>query len=496
MSLSNRNIEYLTSLVHELRKLPKETEWLEFKLNNAEPEKIGEYISALSNSAAFCGKIHGYLIWGVENKTHEIHGTSFDPQHSKKGNEELENWLLRSLSPKINFQFFRFDVDGKAVVLLEIGQAYKHPVQFKDQEFIRIGSYQKKLKEFPEKERELWRIFDQTPFESQIAVSNIAADEVLRLLDYPAYFDLLSLPLPEGHANILQSLEADDLIHRAETGNWDITNLGAILFAKKLNEFRTIRRKAIRLVVYKGIGREKTLREQEGNKGYAPGFEGLIESVNNLLPVNEVIGKALRKSVPMYPEIAIRELVANALIHQDFSITGAGPMLEIFDDRMEITNPGTPLVNVDRFLDSPPRSRNEALASLMRRIGVCEERGSGVDKVVREVEKFQLPAPAFEKVEGSTRAVLFTYRPLKDMDKNDRVRSCYLHACLQYVNRKFMTNSSIRERFDIDVKNRTIASRLIRQAQTAGVIVPYDPNSAPKHMKYVPFWVSNEKTKE
>ena len=91
---------------------------------------------------------------------------------------------------------------------------------------------------------------------------------------------------------------------------------------------------------------------------------------------------ARKLAVPVYPELAIRELVANALIHQDLSITGSGPMVEIFDDRIEITNPGVPLVETSRMLDSPPRSRNEGLASLMRRMGSCEERGSGVDKVV------------------------------------------------------------------------------------------------------------------
>ena len=101
--------------------------------------------------------------------------------------------------------------------------------------------------------------------------------------------------------------------------------------------------------------------------------------------------------------VAVRELVANALIHQDFSITGAGPMVEIFEGRIEVTNPGEPLVATDRFLDSPPKSRNESLASLMRRFRICEERGSGIDKVVSQIELYQLPPPLFEVPPGSTR---------------------------------------------------------------------------------------------
>ena len=143
-----------------------------------------------------------------------------------------------------------------------------------------------------------------------------------------------------------------------------------------------------------------------------------------LVPANEEIEKALRKSVPMYPALAVRELVANALIHQDFFATGTGPTVEIFDDRMEITSPGTPLVDVERFLDNPPRSRNETMAALMRRMGICEERGSGIDKVVFEVEYYQLPAPLFEVTGESTRAVLFAHRSLTKMDREDRVRAC------------------------------------------------------------------------
>ena len=60
-----KNSEYNLSLLQELCKLPNETEWLEFKCNNDNPECIGEYISALSNSAALIGKANAYIIWGV-----------------------------------------------------------------------------------------------------------------------------------------------------------------------------------------------------------------------------------------------------------------------------------------------------------------------------------------------------------------------------------------------------------------------------------------------
>jgi ATP-dependent DNA helicase RecG len=316
----------------------------------------------------------------------------------------------------------------------------------------------------------------------------VSSEQITQLLDYPAYFDLMNRPLPEHRSSILQALADDDLIHRSDAGSWDITNLGAILFAKHLDQFPSLRRKAIRVIQYQGNSRIATIREQTGGKGYANGFEGLMTYINGLLPSKEMIEQALRKTIPMYPELAVRELVANALIHQDFTVTGTGPMVEIFEDRMEITNPGSPLVDTDRFLDSPPKSRNEALAALMRRMGICEERGSGVDKVVDQTEINHLPAPMFEVRGDSTRSILFAPRPLSEMSKQDRIRACTFHAVLRYVNRDYMTNASLRERFGIPPSNRSTASRFIKEALEARAIKPYDETAARKLMRYIPFW--------
>lgn len=483
-----RSVTYLQGLVHELCRLPRETEWVELKENNDEPQAMGEYISALANAAALAGKTRGYLLWGVCDEDHAIVGTTFDPKSARKGNEELESWLLRLLSPRIDFRFCEVEVNGQRVVLLEIDAAARHPVAFSGIEYVRVGTNKKKLKEFPEKERMLWRIFDRVPFEKGVAVERLSDDEVLSRLDYPAYFDLLQTPLPDGRSAILDALQSERFVSRDDSNGFAITNLGAILFARRLDEFPTLRRKAVRVVQYPGKGRTDTLREQEGAKGYANGFEGLIAYINGLLPTNEVVGHALRREVPMFPPLAVRELVANALIHQDFSATGAGPMIELFEDRVEITNPGEPLVAAERFLDSPPTSRNEALASLMRRLGICEERGSGIDKVVAQVELYQLPAPLFEVPPNFTRVVLFAHRPLAEMDKDDRVRACYLHACLKYVQRDFLTNGSLRERFGVEERNKAAVSRYIREAVEAGIISAYDENAAKKMMKYVPRW--------
>lgn len=483
-----RSEEYIKSLVKELLKLPNETEWIEFKHNNKDPQMIGEYISALSNVAALNGKANAYMLWGVDDTTHEILGTDFTPSQAKKGGEALENWLLRLTEPKIDYKFYELAINEKDIVLLEIAPAHRHPVTFSGTEYIRLGSHKKKLKDLAEKERELWRVFDKVPFEKQIAVDNISAGEVLEYLEFTKYFELLKLPLPENRDGIVEALIADDMINKLDNGKFAITNLGAILFAKDLNQFTHLKRKAVRVIQYKDNSKIKTLKEIEGKRGYAIGFEGLIEYINNIIPSNEVIKQAFRETTPMYPELSIRELVANAIIHQDFSQTGNSVMIEIYANRLEVTNPGEPLVDTDRFLDTPPKSRNEILASFMRRINICEERGSGVDKIVFETEFYQLPAPIFEATNGYTRSILFAHKELKDMHKGDKIRACYLHCCLRYIQNDYMTNTSLRERFDIDVKNRSMVSKIINETLEAGKILIYDDSVGSKARTYIPSW--------
>lgn len=485
----------LSALLVELLSLPKETEWVEWKHNNDHPEMIAERISALANSAALHGRDFGYMVWGVEDGSKKVVGTTFRPRQSKKGNEELENWLMRSQQPQVNFQIHEWSHQGVPIVLFQIPSASQTPVRFGSEEYIRIGSLTKKLREYAEKERELWAIFARKPFETGIARPDVDGPEVLTLLDFDRCFKLLQIPLPSDQQGILNKLSDEALIVPKPGHRFDITNLGAILFATDLNRFQRLGRKALRIIKYKGDGRTSTEREWRdapSQRGYAVAFEAAVAFVNSQLPQNEPIGQAFREEVRVYPEKAIRELVANCLIHQEFSVTGAGPMVEIFDSRLEITNPGEPLVDTLRFIDTPPKSRNETLAAMMRRMKICEEAGTGIDKVVAAIEAFQLPAPDFTAITatqpGFTKATLYAPRKLNEMDLKERIRACYQHACLCLVSGSRMTNATLRERLGVEPQNYAIVSRIIRDTISANLVKAYDPNTSKRFMQYVPFW--------
>lgn len=481
------------ALVDELLTLPAETSWVEFKENNTDAEMIGKRISALANSARLADKPFAYMLWGIRDTDHMAIGTHFEPSTQKQSNQPLELWLSQRLQPAVAFNFTVLDYRGVRLVLLEVPAANNSPVEFERQAYIRIGSATPRLSDYPERLKALWAKLQPYTWENGLAAQFLNGDEVLARLDYTVYFELTGQPLPDNRAGIFEKLRADHLIQEDLGGRWNITNLGAILFAKRLADFSpSLARKAVRFVAYDGLSRaDKVTHRQDGQKGYATGFTGLIDYIDGLMPRNEFIGKAFREERPLYPAIAIRELVANALIHQDMTITGAGPLVEMFTDRIEITNPGQPLVQPERFLDFPPRSRNEALAALMRRMRLCEEQGTGIDKVLVAVELHQLPPPDFRKEGDAVRVVLYAPRRFAEMTPQERVRACYQHAALKYLSGQKMTNATLRERFGIESQNAAQASAVIRQTLQAELIRVGDP-AAPRS-GYIPYWASAEK---
>ncbi|HVA97674.1 MAG TPA: ATP-binding protein [Bacteroidia bacterium] len=477
----------LNKIIERLLKLPKECEWAEFKLNFKSEEEIGKYISALSNGACLQNEHFGYLVFGINDTTLLIEGTTFKPSLHKIGNEELENWLLQRVSPRVEVQIFETIYHEKKLAIFQIQAASGQPTCFSHHDYIRVGSITRSLKDFPEKERKIWANKPKEIFENGIALEVESASDVIKLLDTQCYFDLLKTPYPSNRDAVIEKFTSEKFIKHNHNG-YAITNLGALLFAKNLDEFETLTYKAPRVIQYEGKNKLKTNKDEDWKQGYALGFDRLIKHINALLPSNEVIGVALRETKLMYPEIAVRELVANALVHQDFYEKGSSPLVEIYSDRIEITNPGIPLISPNRFIDEY-QSRNELLSSVMRRLGICEKKGSGIDKVVFNIELYQLPAYDIRIKEKHTVAVLFAYKALNDMDKNERIRACYQHCCLRYVMNEKMSNQSLRERFKIDEKNYSTASRIIRETLDAELIKEDNPeNKSNRLIKYVPIW--------
>ncbi|WP_201501724.1 ATP-binding protein [Psychrobacter cibarius] len=455
--------------------LPKETQIIEFKeaKNQFDSTKLYKYCVAIANEGG------GHLVLGITDKLpRTICGTS-----AFQDANEVVGKIFSVLGFRVDLNEVTHP-DGRIIVFVIPSRPQGTAYQYQGGYWMRSGEQLVAMSE-----DRLRTIFNegQPIWLEETAYLNASAQEVVNSLDTQNYFELLNLPYPTNQAGVINRLISDSLIKRTAQG-YDISNMAAILLAKSLKRFDTVKRKAIRVILYSGESKLQTISDLTGDKGYAVGFSGLVDYVMSQLPQNEIIENALRKETKLLPKVVLRELLANALIHQDFQISGTSPFVEIYNNRVEITNPGLPLVPVDRFIDSY-QSRNESLADLMRRFGICEEKSSGIDRVVETAEFMQLPAPEFLTGHIRTTAIIYGPKAYKDMEGSDRVRACYQHCALQYVLRKQMTNQSLRERFGISSASSNSVSQTINNCVEQNLI-KLDPNApeSKRYARYIPSW--------
>lgn len=459
---------------------PAETEQLEFKeaKNQFDKTKLLRYCVALANEKG------GYLVLGITDKLPRVVvGTQVFPSQSSLN--EIKAFIVEKLRFRVEVTELQH-TKGRVLIFEVPTRPVGQALTFEGAYLMRAG--EDLVSMTPDM---LKRIFaeDKQDWFAQPVQSEVGSDEVIALLDTQVFFELLNTPYPTNRDAVLERLQGQDLIKKTTRGAWIITNLAAILLAKKLDTFPTVlSRKAPRVVIYEGNSKLLTRDDQTINRGYAVGFAGLVDMVYSAAPQNRFIEKVVREEVKMFPKQALRELIANALVHQDFLSTGASVMIEMYSNRIEISNPGIPPISVERFIDEY-RSRNEQLADLMRRFGICEEKGSGIDKVVSAAEMFQLPAPDFRVGETRTTSILFAYQDFTSMSKPDRIRACYQHCCLQYVSSQRMSNQTLRERFGFDESKNALVSQLIGATKESALIKADDSDSnSTRYARYLPFW--------
>ena len=220
-------------MLEELVKQPKESEWVEFKHNFHSAEEIGERISALSNGACIHHQDYGYLVFGVEDGSHQIAGTTFKAKTARHKKEDLEHWLAQRLNPRIDFEIQEFDYKDKHISMYVIPATHNQPVEFMHKAYIRVATITRNLNEFPEKARKIWKKGPVKVFEERIAKKDLGADDIISLLDTQLYFDFLHIPYPSYRSGVLERFISEEFITKNQT-SYSITNLGAILFAKDL----------------------------------------------------------------------------------------------------------------------------------------------------------------------------------------------------------------------------------------------------------------------
>jgi len=448
-------------------------------------KRLTEHLSAFANYPG-----GGFLVYGVKNDG-VVCGVSENALESSLN--QLANLGREALEPPLAIDHAVIDFEHEKILIVFVAESDVKPVHLRgksmDEAFIRSGGTTRKASR---QEIGSMMLNSRTPqWEDLRCTTLLNEDQAEVKLDVKPIFKMLNRPEPSTSIELRHWMEQEGFIECEPSAGCYITNLGAIATARQLTDFSSLSRKAVRVVVYDGLNKEIAKHEKEGGKGYAIGFQGLIAFVMAQLPHAEVIEQGLRRKQTMYPEIALREIMANALIHQDFSITGAGPLVEIFNDRVEISNPGglLPSKRLDRLIGTQPESRNEKLARAFRRYNICEERGSGLLKAGLQIEQFGLPPIEFRANSNSFKVTLFAPKKFADMSVQERLDACYQHAVLKHFSAEAMTNTTLRNRLRMPEKQRSMVSALIQDAINKRLIKPADPeNTSRKFAEYVPFW--------
>lgn len=361
----------MADILKELCAYPTEREWFEFKENWFEPEQLGQYISALSNSAAMEGRSDGYFVWGINDKTHEITGTKFDPDCDVKG-EPLKHFLARQLSPDVHFTFYEELVEDKRIVMLTIPAAKTVPVAFSNDRFIRIGSSKENLRKFPEKESFLFLVLrnglptiENTPSQYQ----DLTFEKLLIYygakgirLNEETFKKNLGFYTYDGKYNILAQLLSDN----------SHLPLRFALFGGKT--------KTATLVSVREFGYQCLLYTLDDVLRYG--------DVLNVIQADERNRIVERKEVALFENEAFREAMINAFVHNKW-VEGNEPMISVFSDRIEILSRG-PIPagqTVDGFFAGESVPVNQKLSEIFLQLHISEKTGRGVPKVVEKYGK-------------------------------------------------------------------------------------------------------------
>ena len=478
----------ITLLEATLKPIPQEINELDWKSDISDNNiKLCNHLSAFANTPG-----GGYIVFGIDNKSGSVIG--IDKPKTDGIVEKLANLSRENLNPQAKLDHALIEFYGLPILIVHVKESSIKPVHLKSETieatYIRTGGTTRRA---TRQEVGGLLLNSKSPRWEELHASKLLNDqEVMNLLDYRTILTLLGKPIPSNSIEILDWLEKEKMVEKVDGAGYYITNFGAITCAIDLHSFDDLSRKSVRLIKYKGVNKLETEKDFPGNKGYAIGFSGLIAFLKAMLPHSEVIKNALRKETSLYPEIALRELIANALVHQDFSIRGSSVTIEIYQDRIEITSPGRllPSKKINRLIGTNPESRNEILASAMRRFRICEERGSGLFKAVASIELYGLPPLVFEEGENYFKVVMHSPKPFSKMTPEERIEACYQHSVLKYLSGTTMNNATLRERLKMSERGRPMVSKVIREAVEAGKVKSKNKENktVKKYAEYIPFW--------
>ena len=385
----------LIVLVDELRALPKENEWIEFKTGKATTnERLGHYLSGISNAASISNESFGYLVFGIEDETHSVIGTNFKFKSSKEGNEELELWIRRNLNPSIKFDHFSFEYSGLHLELFRIPAAIGEPTTFKNQPFIRIGTNLTDMRKFPDHIR--------TIYNSQIDWSAQTIDTAtIEDLDINS-IQLARTKYKEKNTNASFFNEIDNwsdavfLDKLKITINGKITNTAILLLGKP--ESAHFISPAVGQITWKLDTQEQAY--EHFNMPLFSEINSILTKIRNVkykfFPDNQLLATEVNK----YDTKVILEALNNCIAHQDYSKHSRILLTEQIN-KLIFSNAGSFFDgNVEDYTagdKTPKKYRNKWLAEAMVNLTMIDTLGYGIHRMYNEQRRRYFPLPDYTK---------------------------------------------------------------------------------------------------
>ena len=495
-SVNDLSDERLANIINDFCKDATEHEYVEFKENFSDPYRIGQIVCGFLNTLTLKKIPRGFLVWGIRDSDHAVVGTNFNPRTKKVGGREFDFWLKTTIRPNPHLEFRELNIDGARIVVLIISanpiDIYKcKKSRNENGSYFRDGTSTIPLEKNKVAEQGLWKAIINKNFETFPAGYNFSEEQVKSLLDYETFREMRGNGTPvEIDMAFKESINCG-LVTYNHDGTYNITNFGALLYARNIKQFPDLSCKMPRIITYAGNNKLETISEIRGEAGYVVEFNRLLGYIMEKVSDRERIGEdGIRRQKYLYPETTIRELFANMLCHQDFSVNTLQPMVEIYDNRIEFTNAGAPLVEIDRIIDAPPMTRNVSITNELFNVGICERRGSGWDKIALDAKNYHFPAPVPSVVGDTTNVTVKQHRELESLTSEERIWTIYIYACLLWVEKKCLTNALTRELFDIPDENASTATALLNRAVASGCIKVFDIKAGNRNRKYVPHYAS------
>ncbi|MDE6015931.1 MAG: putative DNA binding domain-containing protein [Acetatifactor sp.] len=384
----------LKKIVQSLLSSVSEEEWYEYKENWYDAVGIGEYISSLSNAAAMCGEECAYLIWGVNNATHEVVGTTFN-YHMDVKNEPLQHFLARQVTPDVGFSFAEITMKGKRVVVLTIPAARQVPTSFNGTRYLRIGSSKVNLNKYPERESQLFDILR----------NGFPTIENTQAYTQELTFRKLFLYYEDKGITLNKKTFKKNLGLLCKDGSYN-------LLAQLLSDNSQI---PIRVSIFRGSNKASKLYSvrEFGNNCVLVSLDKVIEygDVLNIMQADEAERIVTRKEVPLFDTQAFKEAIINAFVH-NLWVDGNAPMITVYSDRLEILSRGKlpPKQTIAGFYLGESVPVNQKLSDIFLQLHISERSGRGVPKITdvygREAFEFRensiVVTIPFNKIDGET----------------------------------------------------------------------------------------------